>query len=720
MKKLLFAAALIAGGAVLLQDLSSGHGGTYRGPGDTVPAGGGGGGGGGPSSPGSGGPSAPGGGGPSSPGPASPGAPGGGPGGSGGGPQSPGGGGDAGPDLTIWDYWWGFNREPYINLRSHIHAGAVVTGSDDFFLGRGEKQQARDSLRPSEATIRSTVVPALIEALNTERSNHIVTGAMIALAKIGDPKGEDGKPEEGFSQHIKKFLADGNQEIAETAGLALGILASEQPANLEILTALVNNKSDVLRSQHGVQLTGSISDRSRAFAAYGLGLIGYKAKDENRKQIVDTLVKLFDGEASKMATRDLAVACLTAIGITPLPIDEAAMASPVDTKKGFPRPTEIKNRFDQLMWVMSQFDNEQGIDFLVRAHVPITAARLLADLPAGPSADNLRGLVARRLMQDVTKLSKAKQEIQQSCVIALGQIGDCDDQELDKEIRAALMAAREELASNLMAKNFAAIALAQAASRPGSGANPMAGLDPKAKENVRKYFQETFSKAKAVYRPWVAIAVGVLERGVQDNKYTSSVEMASMIREALREAKQPSEVGAFAIALGIMKDVGGKEVLRDKLNNISDDDARGFNAVALGLIDDRESIELIQGVIKKSKYRPNLLKSAAIGLGILGDKSAVPELVAMLDSATGMASQAAISSALGFIGDSRSIDPLIAMLKDKQKTDNARGFAAVALGIVADKEDLPWNTKISVNINYRANTATLTAPDSGTGILDIL
>ncbi len=720
MKKLLFAAALIAGGAVLLQDLSSGHGGTYRGPGDTVPAGGGGGGGGGPSSPGSGGPSAPGGGGPSSPGPASPGAPGGGPGGSGGGPQSPGGGGDAGPDLTIWDYWWGFNREPYINLKSHIHSGAVVTGSDDFFLGRGEKQQARDSLRPSEATIRSTVVPELQNALRTERSNHIVTGAMIALAKIGDPKGEDGKPEDGFSQDIKKFLADGNQEIAETAGLALGILASETPANLEILTALVNNKSDVLRSQHEVQLTGSISDRSRAFAAYGLGLIGYKAKDENRKQIVDTLTKLFEGEASKMATRDLAVACLTAIGITPLPIDEAAMASPVDTKKGFPRPTEIKNRFDQVMWVMSQFDNEQGIDFLVRAHAPITAARLLADLPAGPGADNLRGLVAKRLLQDITKLSKAKQEIQQSCVIALGQIGDCDDQDLDKEIRAGLMSAREELAANLMAKNFAAIALAQVASRPGSGANPMAGLDPKSKENVRKFFQETFSKAKSVYRPWVALAVGVLERGVQDNKYTSSTEMASMIREALREAKQPSEVGAFAISLGIMKDSGGKEVLRDKLNNISDDTAKGFTAVALGLIDDRESIELIQGIIKKSKYRPDLLKSAAIGLGILGDKTVVPELVTMLDSATGMASQAAISSALGFIGDSRSIDPLIAMLKDKQKTDNARGFAAVALGIVADKEELPWNTKISVNINYRANTSTLTSPDSGTGILDIL
>jgi HEAT repeat protein len=92
----------------------------------------------------------------------------------------------------------------------------------------------------------------------------------------------------------------------------------------------------------------------------------------------------------------------------------------------------------------------------------------------------------------------------------------------------------------------------------------------------------------------------------------------------------------------------------------------------------------------------------------------------MLNEASGLSSQAAISSALGFIGDARSIDPLIELLKDKQKTDLARGFAAVALGIVADKEDLPWNTKISVNINYRASTPTLTSPDVGTGILDIL
>ncbi len=720
MKKLLIAAGLIAGGAVLLQDFSSGHGGTYRGPGDTVPAGGGGGGGGGPSSPGSGGPSAPGGGGPSSPGPSTPGAPGGAPGGSGGGPTSPGGGGSTGPDLSIWDYWWGFNREPYINLKSHIHSDAVQTGSDDFFLGRGEKTQARDSLRPSERTIRGTIVPELINALKSERSNHIVTGAMVALAKIGDPKGENGAGEAGFSQHIKLFLADGNQEIAETAALALGILATDSPANVEILTALVNNKSDIVRSKHDVQISGNVPDRNRAFAAFGLGLIGYKASDETRKQIVDTLVKLFDGEGAKMAARDVPVALITAIGLTPLPIDEAAMATPLEPGKEFARPTEVKNRFDQIVWLMNRFEDERGVDFNVRAHVPQAVVRLMADLPAGPGADNVRKAVADRFLKDIVKLSKAKQEIQQSCVIALGQLGDCDEEELDVKIRKGLMEARDELAANLMAKHFAAIALAQCAGRPGLGKEPMKGLDPKNKENVREYLQETFAKARGQYRPWVALAIGVLERAATDNKQPMSTDMAAVLRDALRDAKSPPDVGAYAIGLGIMRDSGAKEVLRDKLNNVSDDTAKGFTAVALGLIDDRESIELIQGIIAKSQYRPDLLKSAAIGLGILGDKSVVPALVDMLNQAKGMSSQAAISSALGFIGDQRSIDPLVAMLKDKQKTDNARGFAAAALGIVADKEEFPWNTKISVNINYRANTATLTSPDAGTGILDIL
>src|SRR5881628_273675 len=138
MKKLLLLGALIAAGSLCLQSITAAHGGTYRGPGDTVPPAGGGGGGGGttPTGPGPSGPSTGGPAGPSTPSPAGPGASTGGAGARPAGPSTGPGGGGA--DLTTWEFWWGFNKDQYLNLKAAIYSGPI-TGSDDFFLGQGSK-----------------------------------------------------------------------------------------------------------------------------------------------------------------------------------------------------------------------------------------------------------------------------------------------------------------------------------------------------------------------------------------------------------------------------------------------------------------------------------------------------------------------------------------------------------------------------------------------------
>ena len=713
MKKLLIGAAFLAAGSLGLVDTASAHGGTYRGPGDTVPPGGGGGGGGG--APSSGGPSSPGPGGPASPGASTPGAPAGAP----GGPSGPttSGGGNTGPDLTIWQYWWGFNKEPYIILRAAVRSGSVQTGSDDFFLGFGEKEQARNSLAPSEITIRNKIVPALKTALRTERQNDILDASLIALAKIGDAQTEDGS--EPMAEDIKKFLPHASQQLSETAAVSLGILANDSPENVGILLALLNDDSSTLRGEYGVQILGSIPVRTRAFAAYGLGLIGSRAGEESKAQINDALVALLDGPGKQLGTRDVQVASIISMGLTPLPVDPAA--EPLELKQaktatGWPKPEQVTNRQEQIAFLMNYFEDVEGNNFMICAHVPMAVARLMQDLPGDHV---LRKQAATRLLQETKRLAKSAREIKQSCVQALGQIADCDEDELDAEIREALMNVGEELADP-QAKRFALIALGQACGRPGSGAgSPIGGLEVK-KDNPRSYLMTQLSKAQSTERPWAALGLAILERSLDDEKMPSSPDAKRALREALRDAKSGAEVGGYAIAVGIAKDSDSKAVLREKFERTSEDEARGYCAVGLGLLDDREAIEPITEIIAKSKYKPDLLKSAAIGLGLLGDKSIVDTLIEMLDNATGLSSQAALASALGFIGDARSVDPLIDMLEDDQKTALARGFAAAALGIVADKEELPWNTKISVNINYRANTTTLTSPDAGTGILDLL
>ncbi len=303
-------------------------------------------------------------------------------------------------------------------------------------------------------------------------------------------------------------------------------------------------------------------------------------------------------------------------------------------------------------------------------------------------------------------------ELRQSASLAFGQLGDLDDDKDDEMIRKALQDAAGN--ADQQVKNFSVIALGQIGGRPGTGDNPLAGED-----DVRKYLLTQLAKGKTQVKPWAGLAIGVMERGLLDNKQQQSASALAALRSSLQGTKTKIEVGAYAIAAGIAGDIEAEKILLEKLDTMADDEVRGNIAIGLGLMNSVASMEPIQQVVEKSKYRGELLKQAAIALGLLGDKEVVTSLVGQLEEAKTLSTQAAIASALGFIGDARSVDPLVKMLQEESRTGAARGFAAVALGIVADKEQLPWNAKFSVNINYRANTTTLTG-GGGTGLLDIL
>ncbi len=689
MKRFLLILSALAVGSAFLIEVSRAHGGSYRGPGDTVPPGGGGGGGGG-SGPGSGGPSGPGGTGPS--GPTGPSGGGGVP--TGGGSGRPGGAVTgaiaSGPDLTTWEFWWGFNKEQFLNLKAHVFASTNYTDSDTFW-NDGTKQ--RDTMRPSEETIRTKIVPALREVLGSERSNDIVTGALIALAKIGDVRNEDGTSE--FEPLIARFLADPNQEIAETAAIALGILANE--ASIPVLQSLA------LDDAAGRKLVGTteVKYRTRAFATYGLGLVGARTGDNARRQRVARI--LIDVLAlPTTSTRDIQVAALSALGLVPIDVD------PSESPDG--SMDAANSRQSQIRFLRRFYKNQEN-NYYVRAHVPTALARLLDGAPA-----SARASVADDLLAALERNSKERDEVRMSCVLALGEIGDCDADAIDASIRAAIT--RLATDGDQQSRNFVNIAFGQIGGRSGAGAD----VD-KGRAEARDFLLGQLKQGKGHMKPWAALGLGVMEHaltreGVAAGSATATVK--DQLRKALSEAVRPELVGAYSIALGIAGDVEAREVLKQKLNGISEANARGYVAIGLGLVDARETIADIQKVVRESKYKPDLLKSAAIGLGLLGDKELVPYLCDTLVEAKGLSSQAALASALGFIGDSRSVDPLVAMLKRKQGiSDGARGFAAVALGIVADKEPLPWNSKLSTGVNYRASTSTLTG-ETGTGVLDIL
>ncbi|MEL6712699.1 MAG: HEAT repeat domain-containing protein [Planctomycetota bacterium] len=700
-------AAVLAGALVAP---SFGHGGTYRGPGDTVPPPGGGAGGpAGAAPPPSAGPAAP-----SSPGPSSPGAPA--PASPGAAPAAPGASGpttgagpDLGADLSLWDFWWGFNKEPYLNLRARVRAVGVQSGSDDLFLGRGTQLKTQGSLRPTQDQIRNEVVPALKWALENEEQNDIITGALIALAKIGDVSDADGKSE--FVEIISGFLKSPEQEISETAALALGILADDR-AVPNLVGLMLDDKTGRALIERDVPF------RTRTFAAYGLGLVGYTtATNEMRQTISEHIVDFLQGPS--LAQPDMKVGAVQAIGLIPLDWDSTIEAEENSNA------AYVANRRALLEYLYMKTDPvkrgaEGGFDdHRVRAQTPVAIARLMTNGEEVPEdLDELRGKIVERFI----KLANNRQErveVRQSATIALGMIGDAGDSKTNKTIFKAL----EKIAKDSpdpQSEFFGVMAIAQMGSRKGAGDDPRA-----LQEDAEDFLTKALAQGKGQKAPWSALALGVFGNALIENDGAISTSLKSAIREKFSRKKSPVERGAYAVALGLIKDGSSEELLLDALEKIGSgqDEVRGHICVGLGLMEATTANEKLNDLVKNSKYRPDLLKSAAIGLGLLGDKSAVGVLVEMLKDAPGLSSQAAIATALGTIGDTNAVTELVRVVRneaDQEISDVARGFACAALGITCDKETFPWNTKIAVNANYRANVRTLTSPDNGDGILDIL
>jgi len=626
-------------------------------------------------------------------------------------------------DLADWRLWWRHNQALYLALKTHVRSTGAETGTESWFLGDGRSGR-KGTRGPSEDQIRKEIVPALLGVLEREKDNDLVTGALVALAKIGD--GGDRAEGARFEAAITRFFADANQEIRETAAVSLGILAS--PRSIPVLAHLVWNTVEGQRTVKAAE----VDYRTRSFAAYGLGLIGARTGSELERQLVVSILRR-GLEGDDTASCDFEVACLIALGLVPL----ATIETPAE-QSGASVPPPERSRLAQLDYVRSILRDEKRAA-LARAQCPITLARLLRTSPGHVSSERIvldtatedvaapsgaqgptgalvraRAEIAHELLERIDR-GQDRDEVLQSCVLALGQIGTNDgDESLEVRIQRTLAGVPDRFSEH-QARAFATVAAAEAGARSGQGPRGAGILD------AREFLAKQLYDGKSFMRPWAGLAAGVLCWRLAGESAAQPVleTLRRALRNSLDEERSPDRVGACALGAGLAGCVDAAPRLTKLVQEQLPDELRGEVALGLALLGETSAIEPLRAIVSASRYRPELLRQAAIALAILDDEDAVPQLAGLLKDARGLAAQAAISSALGFIGDHRSVGPLLSLLGDRLATAKARAFAAVALGNVADKELLPWNAKIGIGLNYRAAPATLSDPLSGTGILDI-
>ncbi|MBI5850640.1 MAG: HEAT repeat domain-containing protein [Planctomycetes bacterium] len=689
MKTLLLCGVAALSGAVVVHELHA-HGGTYRGPGDVVPPGGrdgrrpttG------PPKPNT--PKGPDTGQPRLPDPTRPGGP------PTGNPPGPlptptigplTGPGVDGDDLGRWEFWWEFNKEPFLALKDAVHDGGVASDSFEFFLGAGQHDVGRDSLKPSESQITGVIVPELFRAIESTDQRDIVSSCMVALAKAGR-----NTEQVDVLAVLRKRLVSNEQEIRETAAIAMGISQMTEAAS-----TLVDLATD---SAAGRKLCrrDEVDGRTRAFATYALGLLASSSADHAlKRRVFETVAPaLASGEIS---SRDLRVASIHALSLldpdASTDAGRALFVAALDALEGY-----------------AGKDLGPG-EQLMQAHVAPAISKLWWSVEGGAGAE-LRARLDRArdgwlaLIDGRGGVKRAQAWLVQSAVVALGRTTRpaVARDSLDARVTRALIdhAAR---GSDDQARYFALIALGQ-----------IGGND------ARTALLEVLRTGqKALERPWAAIALGVLAFR-ERQRAGRDAPVDGLLRDQLVAqlgVKTPSTVGAVAIALGLAGCTDVADRLRALLEEHKNkDELAGYLCIALALAGDHAAMPMIEELVATSTRRPERLRQAAIALGKLGDKRAAEQLIGLLtqDGEPDLAKMSAIASALGYIGDSQSIPPLVKLLHDSRLTDLSRAFAAVALGGIADQHPLPWNSAFACDTNYRAAVETLT--DRQYGILDIL
>jgi len=585
---------------------------------------------------------------------------------------------------NAWQIWWAFNQGRYLEFGKYVNSLGTVTftGSDS-------------GAKTSQEVLEAKLQPALLKAIEIGGDCDLVNSLLVALAKLGNP--EDEVQCTRFEFTLNWLLKNDIPSIAESAAIAHGVLASE--GAVEILTQTL---ADSEAGRKALE-TEEIGYRTRAFAAYALGLIGRNSKQSALKQtVVKSLVEAMDLDDEEDATKDIRVAAMVSLGLVRLDRDETCTCDGYDHEPWTSRQA--------LMWfLLEYFCKPDENPWLLRSYCATAMAKQLENV----DTDKYKAYVTDALCEALKTSSREQLAVRQSCIIALGIIGDADDDAVDKSIRLTLtrMCGHAEE----QCRRFAMIAMGEVGGRPGDDPDKPLGAAPE----VRKFLLKCLARAQKEYRPWCALALGVMGYGQAKAGAEPSEDITNALRSKLSAAREPEDFGAYAIALGLRHDEGAADLILKRMRKWrGDDDAIGNAVLALGMCGNREAVEDLRGLLLDSVARPQVHRQAAMALAMLGDTSLTQQLVGGLtNKAATKAERMAYATAISYVADARHLDDLLTLLRSEALDDTFRGFVAMALGQIADRGLEPWNSCISCDVNYLAGVETLTNCE-GTGVID--
>ncbi len=506
-----------------------------------------------------------------------------------------------------------------------------------------------------DARVFGELGPMLMELLRTSSDERVLRSALLALGRIGDEPARPGKSPSHAAQ-IAKWLSHPSAYVSEAAVQALGWLGDRNAA--VILAALVRDQDP------GRELCGEheVPIRIRALAAGGLGMIGARASSlETRRFAVHYLTAGLADRASSYP--DLASSCVIALGLVRLDGEVGDRASSQPAHPSFSLEAEIEH-------LIAVLENE-ALSLWARGHVPLALARLARG--ADPA---LRDRVVEGLLELADPDRRTRHEILAGALFALGELGDCDEDELDARIRASLRGSAMD--GDPRRSSLAALALGEVAGRAGSGkGEPLAAAGITA-----DFLADRLERAKGLSRPWIGLGLGVLGHGLRAQGRELPSGARAALARALEHSSMSEQSGAFVLAAGLSGVREVSPVLVDRMDE-STSTQRARAVLALGLAGESTAMDSLRELCADAIHEPILFEEGALARALLSDPELESELLEALPRCECNHSTQGVAGALAWVGGVESFDALLARASEGERSSSERALCIESLGWLA-------------------------------------
>lgn len=580
-------------------------------------------------------------------------------------------------DPADWRRWWEYNQDAYLDLSGRLHGS--LSAAEESFDASGVALDYPGFVRARlDAKLRELIGKA-------GGTNPYVASAVLALAKSA-PESESTE----LDPVLEYYLHEGTVDLRGVAALALAV-----EGRAGVRQALQSLLADDAEGR-GLARAEPVPARLRAFAAYGLGLVGSRTGEvEERTEIARVL---FGALRDPKLVEEVRIASVIAVGL--VPVDD--LFGPPGCDCGGIGHEPETCRLSEIAWLCDVLGDATQ-PAAVRVHVPTALARLLPGM-----SEEVRGIVVDALLPVLEKGTSEFGSVRQSAAIALGELSLSGASEIDRRIRNALE--RTAGFGDEASRRLALIALARGAGKPGAREASV--------RDATNFLEQSLASSQNRIRPWAAVALGVLAHELRRTHQPVPGDLPAALRSALERARSSDEFAACALGAGLCGDPTLADALLAGLQSFKEDTARGMAALGLGLAGARSAVPALQAVLAETQHRPEVHGRAALALGLLGDDTLVPALVERLKSAPAPDVRVSLARTLGAIGSPEALAALLGIVEDLQGPVSARTAALQALGTLAAREGAAWSARLGPNQNYLAPCSTLTNSDR-MGVLDV-